>query len=48
MRDFVQQIYDIGPTATPLMEQINGEAEELLGLVQNLQTNITEKQSSVE
>lgn len=48
MRDFVQQIYDIGPTATPLMEQINGESEELLGLVQNLQTNITEKQSSVE
>lgn len=48
MRDFVQQIFDVGPTATPLMTQINGEADALLGLVKDFQANVERKQTEVE
>jgi|GEM_PF-4472790 len=48
MRDFVQQIFDVGPTATPLMTEINGEADALLGLVKDFQANAQEKQAEVE
>jgi chaperonin cofactor prefoldin len=48
MRDFVQQIFDVGPTAVPLMEQLNQESEALLSSVQDLQRNVEEKQSSLD
>jgi ElaB/YqjD/DUF883 family membrane-anchored ribosome-binding protein len=48
MRGFVQEIHDTSPEATPLMERINAEAQALLGTVEQVQANITEKQGALE
>ncbi len=47
MRDFVEQIFEVAPTASPLMEQINQASSELLTSVQSLQSKVTETQGAL-
>jgi molybdopterin converting factor small subunit len=48
MRDFVQEMFDTGPQANPLMERINQESQGLLAAVEALQGDIVQKQAALE